>query len=90
MNATFCRLPDGSWGIWVDGPVKVGDRVSVTRKDGKTTLQTVRRLVQACGTAWKCEIAQPAKAPRDDADEADWDAEYDTSHPGHPSNYGDS
>lgn len=64
MNS-FAKLNDGSWGIRVQGPVKVGDRVSVEKRDGTTSLQTVTRVIWTGNGVSLCEIASAAKPPRD-------------------------
>lgn len=62
MSATFAKLNSGAWGIRVQGPVAVGDRVLVTKKNNTTSLQTVVRVVWTGNGASLCEIAQSARA----------------------------
>ena len=50
---TYTKLKDDEWGIKTDFPVKVGDRLIVTKKDGTTTLETVADVL------WKYDRIAP-------------------------------
>ena len=47
--ATFTRLRTGAWGLRVAGAVNTGDIVRATRRDGRSSLETVGRVVWSDG-----------------------------------------
>ena len=44
-TATPKKLPDGTWGAFVDGTPEVGDRIRVTTRAGKSWLADVTAIV---------------------------------------------
>lgn len=41
MNANYTKLKDGTWGVRVSGRVSVGQEVTVTKKSGEVSHETV-------------------------------------------------
>lgn len=59
MRSIYAKLPDGTWGAWInlgEGEDKIktpapGDMITIHTKAGETQLRTIRRIVKdlACG-----------------------------------------
>lgn len=62
MEGTFQKLKSGEWGIRVTGTVTPGARVTVRKKSGETTTETVGRVVWAGGGVSLCTIADRSGA----------------------------
>jgi hypothetical protein len=44
-QGTWTKLRSGEWGVRVSGRIAEGDQVEVARKDGTTSVETVRRVL---------------------------------------------
>ena len=64
--ATYMKLKNGDWGIRVEGPVQIGQQVTVTTKAGMTKTETVAAVLWSSGGVSLCSIqAKPqASGPR--------------------------
>lgn len=65
MATTYTKLRSGEWGVKVNGAAKVGDRVTVTKKDGGTKVETIAQVVFSGNGVTLCAIrrdASPARA----------------------------
>ena len=68
MNS-FTKLKNGAWGVKAEGTVKVGDKISVTKKDGESRTVTVSKVVWTGKSQWDennrtislCEIEDEKK-----------------------------
>jgi len=47
--ATYMKLKNGDWGIRVEGPVQIGQQVTVTTKAGMTKTETVAAVLWSSG-----------------------------------------
>jgi len=57
MN-TYAKLNTGAWGVRATSPVKQGDRVTVTKKDGQRKTETIDRVLWTDGVGvWLCAIS---------------------------------
>jgi hypothetical protein len=46
MSASYAKLRNGSWGVRVTGEsVQMGDRVTVTKKDGQECQETIAKVL---------------------------------------------
>jgi hypothetical protein len=57
---TFTKLKDGSWGLRIEGSAVVGDTVTVTKKSGETSHETVGHIVWTNGEITLATIAAKA------------------------------
>lgn len=67
MQATFCKLKNGMWGVKVEtgpgGRVEPGTRLLVTKRDGTTKEVTVSGVqVEKPLGVWTCEIVETKPA----------------------------
>lgn len=67
MQATFCKLKNGMWGVKVEtgpgGRVEPGTRLLVTKRDGTTKEVTVSAVqVEKPLGVWTCEIVETKPA----------------------------
>lgn len=46
--ATYAKLPNGLWGIRIDGDAQRGERFSVIANTGKIRRETVIRVIWTC------------------------------------------
>jgi hypothetical protein len=53
---TFTKLRNGGWGVKSEDPIKVGDIVNVTRKDGSTATMRIDRVLWRADDG-SCHIA---------------------------------
>ena len=58
MAATFTKLKNGDWGIKVDGKAKEGTVVTVTKKDGTSSQETVAKVIWSGSGVSICAIVQ--------------------------------
>lgn len=56
MAASFTKLNNGDWGIRVTGTVSEGAKVTVKKKDGTESTETVEKVVWTDGKASICAI----------------------------------
>lgn len=63
MASTYTKLRDGSWGIRATEPVDKGQVVSVTKKSGETSTETIRAIVWSGNGVWLCSVEPKAKTP---------------------------
>lgn len=62
MAATFTKLKNGDWGIKVDGKPGEGSVVTVSKKDGSTSQETVAKVLWSSNGVSICAIvAKPRK-----------------------------
>jgi len=62
--ATFKKLPDGSWGIRTLARVRPGDVVSVERRDGSVSRETISEVVGIYGEATVCRLQPKPREAR--------------------------
>lgn len=61
MSATYTKLRDGSWGVRVQGPVKAGETITVTKKGGETKRETVAAVLWTGDGVSLCSVTPTAK-----------------------------
>ncbi len=61
-TATYTKLNDGSWGIRVSGPVKVGDFLTVSKRDGSAKQETVKAVLWTKDSVSLCSVV-PTQRP---------------------------
>jgi hypothetical protein len=44
LTGKYARLHEGTWGVEVDGPVEIGQRVSIPRPDGSVHVHTIAEV----------------------------------------------
>lgn len=49
-TATYTKLKDGTWGVRAPAGVVAGDRLTITKRDGSSKVETVERVLWT-GTA---------------------------------------
>ena len=55
----YARLPDGTWGVRVEGPApRPGAFVRVTKRDGSSKLEVIQRVVWTEGETHLCSIRE--------------------------------
>lgn len=55
-NNRFCRLPDGTWGAKIFGPIQPGQNVALRRKDGTESIQTIKAVLENNGIISICTL----------------------------------
>lgn len=66
-TATFTKLKSGEWGVRVVGTVRVGDTVTVSRKDGTSEQKVVGVVVWSGNGITLCTLAasgRPSYTPQ--------------------------
>jgi hypothetical protein len=58
--ATYTKLKNGEWGIRVEGTVRKGDLVTVTKKSGQTKTETVAKVLWTGNGVCLCAIRRKA------------------------------
>lgn len=66
VTATWTKLRDGSWGVRVAGPARAGERLTVTKRDGSSSLVTLGEVAWTDGAVSLCRVAADltARTPR--------------------------
>jgi len=57
---TYTKLKNGSWGLRVQGAAAKGDKVTVTKKDGSTKVETISAVLWSGEGVTLCAIAPSA------------------------------
>jgi hypothetical protein len=57
-TATYTKLQSGNWGVRVRGEIEAGDRITVTKKDGTTKVETIERVLWTGNGVSLCAINQ--------------------------------
>lgn len=57
-SASYNKLRDGSWGIKVQGSAKPGDRITVTKRDGSSKVETVDKVVWSGNGVAICSVIE--------------------------------
>lgn len=60
-EASYRKLPDGSWGVLVPGTATVGAEVTVRTKAGATKTETVLAVLETTELGSLCSVAQRAR-----------------------------
>jgi hypothetical protein len=64
-TTTYTKLKTGAWGVRTTAPVKQGDRVQVSKRDGSTKIETIDRVLWTDGVGvWLCAIGGAATTSR--------------------------
>lgn len=64
MATTYTKLRSGSWGVRSTERLSAGQRVTVTKKDGTTKVETIDRVIWTDGTVSLASIAQSDSSSR--------------------------
>jgi hypothetical protein len=67
MSATYTKLKSGEWGVRVQGDARVGQVVTVKKRDGTTKTETIEKVVWSGNGISLCAVsrsAKPAYTPR--------------------------
>lgn len=63
MAASYTKLKSGGWGVRVEGQVKEGDTVTVTKKSGEKKQETVSRVLWRGDGVAICEVGEARRQP---------------------------
>lgn len=64
MSATYTKLRSGDWGVRITGPVAQGDLVSVTKKSGEISWETISKVVWSGNGVSLCAIVPQERNSR--------------------------
>ena len=57
-SATYTKLRNGQWGIRVPGTVGAGQTITVTKRDGSTSTETVDRVLWSGDGVSLCSVSR--------------------------------
>lgn len=68
MN-TYLQLRSGDWGIRATQPVKAGDTVTVSKKDGTSKSERIRRVIWQGNGVFLCAIDRDSRSRHTTSDD---------------------
>ena len=76
-TVSYSKLKSGEWGIRSTKEIKAGDKVTVTKKDGETRVETVKNIVWSGDGVWIAGVVKADKPAADDSDSVSGSDDYD-------------